>query len=171
MQTIRLMYASIARPDLGYDELMQIRRTARVNNEQQGLSGLLCFGAGCFLQAIEGPRRVVTDLFGRIAHDSRHSSVELLSCAPIRTRSFTEWSMKLITWEDAYTARRRELLLQHAQLSTFTPSDMTAKQALAFLQALATLERRSADITSPQPMSPLAVPAASPPAAPVPVRR
>jgi hypothetical protein len=143
MQIIRLIYTSVARPDLGYEELMQIRRTARVNNERRGLHGILCYGGGHFLQAIEGSRQVVNEVYHTITRDPRHSNLQILTCGPATKQSFDDWSMKLISWEDAYTAKRREVMLRHAHMATFDPTQMTAKQAHGFLRELAANERKA----------------------------
>lgn len=152
MQIIRLIYASIARPDLAYDDLKRIRRTAIDRNIEAGLTGILCYSGGAFLQAIEGKRLPVNKLYNQIVQDPRHSNCEILSCSEIETRSFIEWSMKLISWEEAYTPQRRALVLRHSGLSTFEPWTMTAKQAYGFLVDLAELERRK-DLTGLRDLS------------------
>jgi hypothetical protein len=142
MQIIRLIYASHARPDMGYEELKQIITTASAHNERNGISGLLCYSGGAFLQAIEGKRVAINQLYNRIVRDPRHTDCELLSCGPIEVRSFIEWSMKMISWDEAYTPQRRALVLRHSGMQVFEPWTMTGKQAHSFLRELAELERR-----------------------------
>ena len=144
MQLTRLIYSSHARPDLGYDELKQIITAAVEHNEENGVSGLLCYSAGAFLQALEGNRLDVNRLYNRITRDARHTDPEILSCTPTETRSFIDWSMKLISWEEAYTPRRRELVLRHSGMRVFEPWTMSGEQAHGFLRELAELERRKA---------------------------
>ena len=142
MQTIRLIYASHARPEIGYDDLTQIMSSAAEHNERHGISGLLCYSGGAFLQALEGRRPVVNQIYNRIARDTRHTEPEILSCGPIEVRSFIEWSMKMISWDEAYGNHRRALVLRHSGTQVFEPWTMTGPQAHGFLRELAELERR-----------------------------
>jgi hypothetical protein len=73
MQTIRLIYASVAREDLSFAELMQIRSQAKAFNVAHRISGMLCYGNGAFLQLLEGKRKVVNEIYNRIVaiHDTR----------------------------------------------------------------------------------------------------
>lgn len=142
METIRLIYSSHARPDLGYDDLRQIIDAAAEHNEQQGISGILCYSSGAFLQALEGRRGIVNKLYNRIIRDPRHTDCEILNCGPIEVRSFIDWSMKLISWDEAYTPQRRALVLRHSGMQVFEPWTMTGGQAHGFLRELAELERR-----------------------------
>jgi hypothetical protein len=144
MTLISLIYASVARPGIGYGALRAILASADAHNERHGLSGILCYGTGAFLQAIEGPRGAVNHLYNRIVCDDRHSDCEILSCGPIEVRSFTEWSMKMISWEEAYTPQRGAVLLRHSGMQQFEPRMMSGRQAHDFLRELAALERRRA---------------------------
>lgn len=142
MQLTRLIYASHARPELGYDELKQIIATATEHNEENGISGLLCYSAGAFLQVLEGRRIAVNRLYNRITRDPRHTECEILSCGPTETRSFIDWSMKMISWDEAYTPQRRALVLRYSGMSVFEPWTMSGEQAHGFLRELGELERR-----------------------------
>ncbi len=148
MQIIRLIYASVARPDVGYEELRSILASAAAHNDRQGLSGILCYSGGAFLQAIEGRRVAVNRLYNRIVRDPRHTDCEILTCGPIEVRSFIEWSMKMISWDDAHTPQRRELVLRHSGMHHFEPWTMSGAQAHGFLRELAELERRT-DVRHP----------------------
>lgn len=142
MQIIRLIYASKARPNLGYEQLSAIMSTAVEHNAAQGISGLLCYGNGSFLQAIEGRRNRVNMLYNRIVQDQRHSDCELLSVTPIEVRSFIEWSMKKISFDETFAPMRRALVLRHSGMDSFEPWTMTGEQAHGFLRELAELERQ-----------------------------
>ena len=144
MQTIRLVYSSVGQPNLDYEALTGILRTAQTHNEVSGITGVLCYAQGFFLQALEGERGAVNRLYHRIALDHMHTECQIMQTETIHTRSFVEWSMKLIGWEDAPTAQRRALLLRHAGVTSFNPAQMTGEQAVGFLQDLADLERRKA---------------------------
>ena len=53
MHTIRLIYASDAREDLRYRDFMAIMDSAAETNRERAITGLLCYGGGQFLQALE----------------------------------------------------------------------------------------------------------------------
>ncbi len=144
MPTIRLLYASVARPELRYDDLTAILRSADTHNSAAGITGILCYGGGRFLQALEGERRAVNVAYRRIIVDPRHSGCELIACDEITRRDFPDWTMKLIGWDDVPTAERRALLLQHTGSAVFDPFRFSGAQATQFLAALGRMERAEA---------------------------
>ena len=141
MHSIRLIYASDAREDLRYRDFMTIMDTAAETNRERAITGMLCYGGGQFLQALEGERLTVNALYHHIATDPRHTNCQLLSVEEISARDFAEWSMKIVDWNDAVTATRQAMLLKHSGSSQFDPSQMSAQQATAFLRDLAAMER------------------------------
>jgi hypothetical protein len=141
MPIIRLIYASVADPDLGYQSLITLLQSAVEHNTERGITGVLCYGNGEFMQALEGERVVVNALYNRITRDARHSACEVLSCEDIEERFFADWSMMLIGWDDQPTAHRRSLVLRYSGSAEFIPKHMTSAQATNFLRALADHER------------------------------
>ncbi len=141
MQIIRLIYASIARPGLSYEDLAGILSSASEHNARTGVSGILCYSSGAFLQALEGKRPVVNQLYNRILNDRRHRECEILVCEGIEVRSFIEWSMKMVRWDEAHAPQRRALVLRHSGSELFEPWTMSAGQAHGFLKDLAEMER------------------------------
>jgi hypothetical protein len=90
---VRLMYASRATPALGEADLAAILRSSRENNPQEGITGLLCFADGVFVQVLEGSREAVNARYRHIVVDPRHNDVSLLSYEEIAERSFAGWTM------------------------------------------------------------------------------
>ena len=64
---VRLMYASRAAAAVNHDELLAILRKSKVNNPRHGVTGVLCYSGGIFLQVLEGGRSAVNHLYNRIA--------------------------------------------------------------------------------------------------------
>lgn len=141
MHTIRLVYVSTARPGLDYEELTGILRAAVDQNASRGITGMLVYGNGTFLQVLEGSRSAINRLYNAIVRDPRHTDCEVMEVVNIASRSFSEWSMKLIGMDDAQTAKRRALALRHSSSTEFDPRLMTGEQAVRFLVELAALER------------------------------
>ena len=90
---IRLVYLSAARPTLSQGDLEQILSVARDNNKASGITGLLLYGRGSFIQVLEGEAADVEACYDRICNDQRHSAVLAVVREPIRSRAFGEWSM------------------------------------------------------------------------------
>jgi hypothetical protein len=60
------------------------------------------------LQALEGDRRTVTDLYARIYADQRHTHVEMLHCESIAKRRYANWSMAHVSLSDIDPATKIE---------------------------------------------------------------
>jgi len=91
----QLIYISQARRPMAHDELMVIQGEAIARNSEVGVTGVLLYGGGKFMQLLEGPREVLAELFGRIALDMRHERTRLLHHGPTQTRLAPSWSMGL----------------------------------------------------------------------------
>ena len=63
------MYASRAAPGIDQDELIAILRKSKANNPAVGVTGVLCLNEAIFLQALEGGRSAVNQLYNRIVCD------------------------------------------------------------------------------------------------------
>ena len=78
---VRLLYASRA-VDPSPEAIETILAKSRQYNPTCGITGILCYGGGVFLQAIEGGRMAVSELYGHIQKDKRHKDVVLLHYEP-----------------------------------------------------------------------------------------
>ena len=65
---VRLLYASRA-VDNSPEAVEAILAQSRAHNTACGITGILCYGAGTFLQAIEGGRMAISELYGHIQRD------------------------------------------------------------------------------------------------------
>jgi hypothetical protein len=92
-ELVCIVYVSAAIRELTHDELVQLLQTCRANNARTGITGLLLYKGGNFMQLLEGPRHRVTTLFERVRHDPRHHRVFRLLLEKAETRQFAEWSM------------------------------------------------------------------------------
>lgn len=91
----RLLYVSRSDTQGGdFDALTeQVVEVSARNNARVGVTGLLVAFDGWFLQTLEGSRREISNTFARIAKDSRHSVLEIVTAGPIDARLFGRWSM------------------------------------------------------------------------------
>lgn len=72
---------------------------AQLYNEQHPITGLLCYGDGCFIQLLEGAVYPVEALYAKIQADPRHYHVTTLRHAPSPLRFFADWRMALVSAE------------------------------------------------------------------------
>lgn len=89
----RLLYVSTARHRLSEQELEQLLVQARDANRAKGITGMLVYAEGYFIQYVEGPQSEVLALIRRIERDRRHHGVIRLYEGPEKQRVFSRWSM------------------------------------------------------------------------------
>jgi len=90
---IQVSYVSQSKKPLSSEELLGLLLQFRANNEARGVTGMLLYCNGTFLQVIEGEDQVITELFERIQKDPRHESIQMLSRRSIENREYADWSM------------------------------------------------------------------------------
>jgi len=90
----QIVYASTASKDFSLADLKGLLVGARLRNRTLGVTGMLVFHNGSFLQALEGEKRAVNETFARIESDRRHRDIVLLHRGPgPEQRVFGDWSM------------------------------------------------------------------------------
>jgi hypothetical protein len=89
----QLCYASTATRELTRADLLEILSYARQHNAEKGITGLLLFQGGHFLQVLEGEADQVRDLFKHISKDERHEQVTLLFEELVSQSQYPDWSM------------------------------------------------------------------------------
>ena len=129
---VRLMYASRAVPALDQEELVTILRQSKANNPSTGVTGVLCFSGGIFLQVLEGGRSAVNKLYNRIGADPRHTDVELLLYEEIGERRFASWSMGQVNM----ARLNPSLLLKYSATASLDPFSVSGKVSLALFEEL-----------------------------------
>jgi len=128
---VRLLYASRA-IDSRPDAIEAILTQSRHYNPTCGITGILCYGGGIFLQAIEGGRMAVSDLYGHIQKDVRHKDVVLLHYEEITERRFGGWTMGQVNMSKINT----NILLKYAEKPELDPYSVSGKVSLALLEEL-----------------------------------
>ena len=88
-----LVYVSSAAKPFTQAELAELLATSRANNESLGISGMLLYKDGNFMQALEGEEQQVLALNTKISHDPRHHGFMILLREHQAQRVFPEWSM------------------------------------------------------------------------------
>ena len=128
---VRLLYCSRA-VDTSPDAIESILAQAREHNPVSGITGILCYGGGIFLQAIEGGRMQVSDLFGHIQKDPRHKDVALLHYEEIWERRFGGWTMGQVN----LSKLNHSILLKYSEKAELDPYSVSGKVSFALLEDL-----------------------------------
>ncbi|TFZ01473.1 BLUF domain-containing protein [Ramlibacter rhizophilus] len=128
---VRLLYCSRA-VDPSPDVIESILAQSRQHNPTCGITGILCYGGGIFLQAIEGGRMPVSDLYGHIQRDPRHKDVALLHYEEISERRFSGWTMGTVNT----TKVNQTVLLKYSEKPELDPYSVSGRVSLALLEDL-----------------------------------
>lgn len=108
-QLRQVTYISSATKRMGGRELLAMLERARASNQAHGITGMLFYLDGNFLQVIEGESAAVDELRQRIARDPRHKGLVILMNRIVADRAFPDWSMGLKGVADLTDKERREL--------------------------------------------------------------
>lgn len=90
---LSIVYSSSASHPFDDGELSALLALSRENNARNGLTGMLLYRSGRFLQVIEGPGDVLRERMSIIAADPRHLDVHILLQETIDERQFPDWTM------------------------------------------------------------------------------
>lgn len=99
----RLIYASRA-PSLRAGDVADILKTSRRNNPACGITGALCYLDGAYMQYLEGDEVDIAKLYAVIERDSRHVAPVVLDRSFLALRTFPDWSMALLRWDERIKA-------------------------------------------------------------------
>ncbi len=138
-----LIYASKATPlatvDISATTAGILADSAR-NNARVGVTGMLLYHAGWFLQALEGSRISVQAVYGKVCRDKRHWDFRVLSQDAITDRAFKGWAMcgRNLTPADD------EILDVLSMRGEFKPLLLTGAQAMHLLTTIHGVHLRTA---------------------------
>lgn len=90
---LRLVYVSAAAHPFDAPALADLLRTSRARNAEVGLTGMLLYKDGSFIQVLEGPEPAVRSCYARIQRDRRHVRVTSVFEEEDTERAFAAWSM------------------------------------------------------------------------------
>ena len=88
-----IVYISRAARQVTLDDLNHLLTHARARNEQEGITGVLLYAEGSFLQYLEGPADGLMRVYAIIKRHPLHFGLIDLVREPISARAFAEWSM------------------------------------------------------------------------------
>lgn len=92
-ELVSLVYTSTASHPLRETALTHLLAQCRDLNSERGVTGMLLYRGGRFIQVLEGAPAVVTALVETILRDARHHDVKVLLRESLPTRRFADWTM------------------------------------------------------------------------------
>ena len=129
---VRLLYVSRAQSPEAVNTTQSILDSARKYNFGNGITGILCFGGGLYLQAVEGGRTQVNELYGHIVRDPRHRDVVLLDYQEISERRFGGWTMGQVN----LAKLNASIVLKYSEKPELDPYSVSGTVSLALLEEL-----------------------------------
>ena len=92
-EALSIVYVSSARYLLTDEELQVLLKRARAKNFRLGISGILLYGDGNFMQLLEGPEDAVREVYAAICNDPSHHMITTIFEECGLPREFADWSM------------------------------------------------------------------------------
>jgi hypothetical protein len=90
---VSAVYISSACGDMTDQQLADLLEISRENNKKRGITGMLLYRGGDFMQVIEGPAANIEHLLKALAADKRHRGMLILKKGVIPERQFGDWQM------------------------------------------------------------------------------
>jgi len=118
----RLIYVSTAKEGLSKADIGEILDVSQSNNHERRITGFLAHNGRHFMQAIEGAREEVLDIYACILSDGRHSGIVQIVGEEISDRAFPDWAMNYFRVDDP---RGNAMIVRHDDpVDGLLPKDM-----------------------------------------------
>lgn len=130
---VRLIYASRSTSPINDETVARILAQSEKHNLDAGITGVLCVCHGdVFLQALEGGREEVNQLYTKLVRDARHTDVTLLDYTEISERRFACWRMGRVDLDKLNVG----VILKYSEKPVLDPFQLPGRVALAFMEEL-----------------------------------
>ncbi len=116
-----LTYKSKAAYSPSNADLDELVHKARVRNRSAGVTGMLLYENGKFLQTLEGPPEGLKQIWSAIKEDKRHTQIEVLSEHVVATRLFSDWDLLLYSRAEERPAHQPASSAQQRDLADLVP--------------------------------------------------
>lgn len=132
---LQLIYASDAANPFSEIQLSLLLLGARTNNTRLGVTGMLLYQDGSFLQVLEGDEPILEALFQKIDRDERHVRIKTLLRREVEARQFGDWAMGFVSSKHLTHALPGYLDYQRLRGSEPEKSASAAERLLAAFRA------------------------------------
>lgn len=129
---VRLLYVSRSVHPETPEQTESILASARGHNLANGITGVLCYGGGIYLQALEGGRNQVNALYTHIVKDPRHKDVVVLAYEEISERRFGGWTMGQVRLDKLNPS----IVLKYSETPELDPYNVSGQVSFALLEEL-----------------------------------
>jgi blue light- and temperature-responsive anti-repressor len=116
-----LTYKSRAAFSPSPSDLDELVHKARARNRSLGVTGMLLYENGKFLQTLEGPPEGLNEIWSAIREDKRHSHIEILSEHVVSARLFSDWDLLLYSRAEERTGSPARCAQDGPDLSEYVP--------------------------------------------------
>lgn len=132
---VRLLYASRSVTPLNTEVVDDILVSAQNRNSEHGITGILCVCTlgNVFLQALEGDRLEINQLYRNLVVDPRHADVTVLHHEQIDQRVFSSWRMGRVDLNRLNAGT----ILRYSAHAALDPFSMSGTAAMAMVMELA----------------------------------
>lgn len=133
----QLVYVSSATRLMTAADLSDLLLQARARNKELGITGLLLYRDGNFIQAIEGPEPSIELLLAALLRDPRHHDVTVVWRQPATQRDFADWTMGFRRIASSETIPDGMIDIRAATHSLWQDEEMNGGKLLRFLRTFA----------------------------------
>lgn len=140
------LYTSVQARPMGPEDINAILRTARRANHRLGVTGVLVYHDGEFLQVLEGREPVVRALYAVIEKDRRHRDCTVLVETTVENRLFPDWDMAYVEPSPTDKAILEQMgvrLLDHATVERLSYDPSLCRSVMYGLMRVAAKDRFS----------------------------
>ena len=114
--------------------LADIVDTAKENNPNHGITGVLFFDRDRFVQVIEGEKSELDELLSHIKADPRHDEIDVIFDVPTDKQEFAEWNMD--GFEIGGTSKLDEKLLENFRQIYLDNFKLSSVQIVGWIKKL-----------------------------------
>lgn len=97
-----ISYVSSASEKLSELDVEKVLNFSKNWNNEHNITGMLLFSQGNFFQVLEGEKKLIKELFGRIVKDSRHFNIIRIFEKEIDDADFEGYSANFISLDSQY---------------------------------------------------------------------
>ncbi|MGB3345193.1 MAG: BLUF domain-containing protein [Aequorivita sp.] len=102
------------------DQLHQLYNSCKLRNRINGITGILIYCEGTFIEVLEGKMDRLHHLFSQIRNDERHDQITLMLDSPIEHRLFNTFRTASLNLSSLKLLNSFELELQRQKPSKYT---------------------------------------------------